>query len=94
MLFLMSALLANIVSRDAQTVTARNIQLIEKASGQSPWDYSAMRIKSQLKTVQVPENNSWRISLLTKLLAYRKTEENMFRPTDRLTEMINSLCDS
>ena len=88
------ALLANIVSRDAQSVTAKNIQVIEKASGRSPWDYSAMRIKSDLKKVPVPENNSWIMSRLTKMLAHRKAEENMLRPTDRLTEMINSLCDS
>ena len=88
------ALLANIVARYAQTVTARNIKVVEDASGYSPWDYSAMRVKSGLNKVTVPESNSWRLSLLSKMLAYRKLEGNMFQPTDRLTEMINSLCDS
>ena len=87
------ALLANIVARDAQTVTARNIKVVEDASGHSPWDFSAMQVKSGLKKVTVPENNGWRLSLLSKMLAHRKAEENMLQPTDRLTS-INSLCDS
>ena len=42
-------LLANIVSRDAQSVTAKNIALVDRESGCSPWDYSSMRVKSGLK---------------------------------------------
>ena len=88
------AFLANIVSRDVQSVTARNLKLIENASGYSPWDYSKMKVKAGLKKTPIPENNEWRLSLLSKMLGYRKTEENMLHQTDRLTDMINSLCDS
>ena len=87
-------LLANIVSRDCQSVTARNLQLIQNAAGCSPWDYSKNRIKSQLKKIPVPENDEWRLSLLLKLLEKRRIDENLLHDTETLTMMINSLCDS
>ena len=86
--------LANIVSRDAQSVTSRNINLEKNACGFSPWDYSSTRVKSALENIPVPENNSWRLPLSTKLLEMRRLEEKLMNKTHRLTEMINSLCDS
>ena len=86
--------LANIVSRDAQSVTSRNINLVKNACGLSPWDYSSTRVKSALEKIPVPGNNSWRLPLLTKLLEMRSLQEKLLQKTDRLTEMINSLCDS
>ena len=86
--------LANIVSRDCQSVTARNLRLVENAAGGSPWDYSSNRLKSQLKKIPVPENDEWRLSLLLKLLEKRRQEENLLLDTKRLTKMIDSLCDS
>ena len=88
------SLLANIVSRDVQSVTSRNIELVTNESGCSPWDYSSMRVKAGLKKTPVPENNEWRMSLLMKMLEHRRTEERKLANTDRLTEMINSLCDT
>ena len=89
-------LLANIVSRDAQSVTSKNIALVERESGYSPWDYSSMRVKSGLKRKPIPDNNEWRLSFLKKLLEFRRTEEKLLANTvtDRLTEMIDSLCDT
>ena len=86
--------LANIVSRDAQSVTSRNINLVKNACGLSPWDYSSTRVKSALEKIPVPGNNSWRLPLLTKLLEMRSLQEKLLQKTDRLTDMINSLCDS
>ena len=88
------ALLASVVSRDAQSVTSRNIKLVTSESGCSPWDYSSMRVKAGLKKTSVPENNEWRLSLLMKMLECRRTEEKQLTNTDRLTEIINSLCDT
>ena len=86
--------LANIVSRDCQSVTARNIKLVDKAAGRSPWDYSTVRIKAGLEKLPVPENNDWRFPLLLKMLEYRRSEENQLHNTDNLTQMIDSLCAS
>ena len=87
-------LLANLVSCDAQSVTSKNIALVERESGCSPWDYSSMRVKSGLKRKTIPDNNEWRLSFLMKLLKLRRTEEKLLANTDRLTEMIDSLCDT
>ena len=86
--------LANVVSRDCQSVTARNIRLVDKAAGLSPWDYSTARIKAGLEKLPVPENNDWRFPLLLKMLEYRRSEENKLHNTDNLTQMIDSLCAS
>ena len=60
--------LANIVSRDSQSVTNKNIELVKNAAGCSPWDFSTWRIKAGLKVSPIPENDEWRISLLSKML--------------------------
>ena len=88
------SLLANMVSRDSQSVTARNLKLVLNAAGCSPWEYSKNRIKSQLKKIAVPENAEWRLSLQSKLLEQRRIDENVLQDTETLTQMINSLCDS
>ena len=53
-----------------------------------------MSEKAGLNKTPVPENNEWRMSLLLKMLEYRRTEEKKLANTDRLTEIINSLCDT
>ena len=75
-------------------VTSRNIKLVTSESGCSPWDYSSIQVKAGLKKTSVPENNEWRLSLLMKMLECRRTEEKQLTNTDRLTEIINSLCDT
>ena len=88
------SLLANIVARDCQTVTAKNVKLVERAAGCSPWDYSTIRIKSGLKKPPAPENDDWRLPLLSKMLDLRRHEESLLNKTDNLSKMIDSLCNS
>ena len=88
------SMLANIVSRDCQSVTARNVKLVECAAGCSPWDYSTMRIKAGLKKTSLPDNDEWRFPLLIKMLEHRRSEENLLHNTDDLSKMIDSLCNS
>ena len=49
-------LLANIVARDPQSTTCKNIKYIEQLTKLSPWDYSGHRIKQQLPVQEVPDN--------------------------------------
>ena len=81
------------MSRDCQTETARNIQLVRDASGYSPWDYFNWKVKSGLKVKPVPENQKWQPALL-KFLEKRRTDESLLLQTERLNMMINSLCDT
>ena len=86
--------LANIVARDCQSVTAKNVKLVERAAGCSPWDYSTMRIKAGLKKPPAPENDEWRLPLLLKMLDHRRHEESLLHETENLSKMIDSLCNS
>ena len=74
--------LANIVSRDCQSVTNKNIELVKNAAGCSPWDFSTWRIKAGLKVLPIPEIYEWRMSLLSKVLEYRMQEEKLMNNTD------------
>ena len=50
-------LLANIVSRDPRSTTSKNLLYLKKVSGLDPWDYSSQKIKSNLPTRKLPEEN-------------------------------------
>ena len=88
------ALLARIAARDTRSVTHRNVAHIEKMSGLSPWDYGAKTIKSSLPTLQVPEEEKWRIGLLDTLLNMRRERNICLYDSQRITAMIDSLCNT
>ena len=80
--------LARIVSRDVRSVTSRNVALLTRETGLSPWDYSKWRIQEKFRRAAVPDNDGWRSGLLIKLLEEkRKTSDH-----PQLDKMIESLC--
>ena len=82
--------LARIISRDVRSVTCKNVGLIARASGLSPWDYTKLRIQQKLTRAEVPQNDEWRSGLLLKLLEMRRyaMEKKTF------DKMIDSLCST
>ena len=82
--------LARIVSRDARTVTFKNIQHLTGLSGYSPWDYSASKIRQHLPVTEVPAGDWWRPSFLRKLLTMRSRGEG----GPLMNKMIDSLCST
>ena len=82
--------LARIVSRDARSVTCRNVTLLSEVTGLSPWDYSKWRIQEKLQKTAVPSNDAWRSGLLLKLLETRRTSVGH----EHLDKMIDSLCST
>ena len=82
--------LARIVSRDARSVTCRNVTLLSEVTGLSPWDYSKWRIQEKLQKTAVPSNDAWRSGLLLKLLETRRTSVEH----EHLDKMIDSLCST
>ena len=69
------ATMANLVSRDIQTTTGKNLRLVEMASGLSAWDAGQERLKEAVKmkeAVTVEEHNRWRIPYLSKLLGQKQ----------------------
>ena len=83
--------LARIVSRDARSVTSRNVQHLTTLSGYSPWDYSSEKIRENLPRSVVPAGDGWRIGLLRKLLELRSKCDDKPRK-ERLSKMIDSPC--
>ena len=82
--------LARIVSRDVRSVTSRNVALLTRETGLSPWDYSKWRITEKFRRVAVPVNDGWRSGLLLKLLEERR--KSIDHP--QLDKMIESLCST
>ena len=56
-----------LVGRDLRSITARNLQLIQKDSGQDPWRASPAWVReclSAIEMVQIHEQNNWRPAYL------------------------------
>ena len=63
--------LANLVCRDVQTTTGRNIRTVRVASGMDPWQTSKRKLKPELASkelVEVLPQDKWRIGYLGCLL--------------------------
>ena len=84
------------ISRDIQSVTGRNLKLIENTAKLNPWTTSSSRIKNALfleEAVEVPVVDRWRLPYLCSLLSQRREARNQAMEADetRLEELINSL---
>ena len=60
-------LLANIVSRDPHSVTAKNIKHIKELTDLSVWDFASWRIKETLPVKTVPECENGDLNLSQKV---------------------------
>ena len=80
--------LARIVSRDVRSVTSRNVSLLTRETGLSPWDYSKWKMQENFRTATVPANDGWSSGLLVKLLEKKMN----FLDHPQLDKMIESLC--
>ena len=91
------AMLANLVSRDIRTTTGSNLRAVEEASGHCPWVTSKDRLRDSIiakETVQVLEEDQWRIPMLDKLLTSRQEMNYLgeVEEVSRISELIHSLC--
>ena len=86
--------LANIVARDVRSVTAKNLLLIENETGLDPWKSTSIDIREKLPKKMVPEQDSWRIPLLCKLLYQRQEMKANCEKIDQISNLIDSLCSS
>ena len=83
---------ANIVGRDVQTCTGRNLAMIQRETNHNPWDVPPAVILNAFQPVQPPDADVWRLSYLKKLLQERKQIQNKLEDTTQIQELINSLC--
>ena len=87
-------ILANIVSRDIRSVTGKNLDMIERESGQDPWKTNSFMVKENLSDREVPEQDMWRLPLLCQYLNQRREMETAQEDTGVITDLIDSLCSS
>ena len=89
--------MVNIAGRDIRSTTGRNMKLLEEASGMDPWIFDSSRLKVELvsrETVEVPEQDRWRVKYLHKLTV-EKQEKHYMGEVDQVkqvSDLIDSLC--
>ena len=90
------ALVASIVAKDMGSTTGRNLFKLSEETGLNPWKASSSMIREALESniARVPDVDFWRLPLLEKLLHQRYQMENELQETDKLQELVDSLCSS
>ena len=88
------SLLANLVARDAGSVTAKNLSNIENEFELDPWVSSSAQLREKYTFYRVPEEDKWRAPLLVKLLDQKNEMTTMKENTKTISEVIDSLCCS
>ena len=88
------ALLANIVAREPSSNTGDNIAYVKDLTKLSPWSFSASRVKAALPSQAVPENERWRLGLMTSLVMMRNNRYASSEDFKQVVAMIDSLCNS
>ena len=85
----------NLVARDLQTTTARNIRLLQCKSGTDPWTVGLGRLRERLvsnEVADIPHQEAWKVEYLGSLLRQMQ-EAKYLAQVDRMT-YIQGLVDS
>ena len=64
--------LANIVARNKQTVTGKNLSNLEEEFGVNPWLAKPSDLKVKFNVAEVPSDEKWRLPLLLEILEERR----------------------
>jgi hypothetical protein len=87
-------LLTNVFGRDPGSVTGTNLINLEEEFGLDPWVSSSSQLADQYSIYGVPDEDTWRLPLLVKLLDQKREMQTMNEKTQTLSELIDSLCYS
>ena len=88
--------LFNLVARDLQTTTAKNIRFVQEESETEMWTVCPTKLKQALQsksTVEIPGHDGWKVNYLATLL-YQLRDASVLVQEDRmniLQELIDSL---
>ena len=89
-------MLSRYLARDVQSVTGKNLNYIQEATGLNPWVAPQTRLRDALvsgEAVQVPPQDEWRLQYLCSLLRQRREAfDSASEEIEKyLTDLINSL---
>ena len=88
-------MLVNMVKKDPRSTTCVNLRYIRmKTKLDEAEQFSSFRIRQELPIQEVPEEQQWRLGLLTSLLKKSKEKYTMVQDFKRITAMIDSLCST
>ena len=88
------AIMANICSRDARTITSSNLRFLANVTGLDLTLADKITVKNALPIKHVSESELWRLGLMDHLIQLRSkldSEESEFK---RVVAMLSSLCTS
>ena len=87
--------LFNLVARDLQSTTAKNIKFVRENSGLDPWVTGTGKLKEAIHehlTVEIPPQDSWKIAYLKSLLT--QLQEAKHHVQDDQVKYLQGLIDS
>ena len=87
-------ILSEIVGRDAQSVTGRNIMHIREEYSMDPRSWSVDKFKIKDVRKPVPVADTWRVRLLKQLLDQRREMTVCGEDSAEVSQLIDSLCTS
>ena len=87
-------IMANIAARDVRSIVGKNLNFIQTESGKDPWTISPGALRSALTSqkAEVPQEDSWRLPYLARLLEERGQLYYDCKETKGHSALIDSLC--
>ena len=85
-------MLAKMVSSDPRSSTCKNLKYLRKVAKheQVEW-FSSWRVRELLPVRSVPENEKWRLGLLTYLIELRHSKYIEVQDSKQICAMVDSL---
>ena len=89
------SLVANLVGRDIESFTGRNLRCIQEDTELNPWVATSLQVQSKYKSkVTLDQRDSWRDYLLKNYLDRRQFLRKQLKPTEEIDDLIESLCST
>ena len=88
-------ILARLVANDPRSTTCRNLRYMEELTQLTkPQYYTAMRVRDSLPVRKVPEQENWRLGLLTSLMKVKNEKYKRVEDTQHICAMLDSLAST
>ena len=86
--------LFNIMRKDIQSNTGKNMNWIQNQTGLNPSKVNARVMRNHKMIEDIPEADVWRIPMLDKLLRKKRELETLLLNTDEVEHLINGVCST
>ena len=87
--------LARIVETDPRSTTCLNLRYLSQITGLNrPACYSSSKIREALPSKEVPDNEKWRLGLITNLIKLKHERYHQVKDFKHICALIDSLCST